>query len=89
MSTQLEEWVKTHAPMKGRFLGVFYSDTLPHPRDIAKAAPCCLIVNYDPGLPGSHWVACLISHEVAWFDFYGLQADDPDLILGHKNQFRG
>ena len=89
-STQLKAWDKTHTPLQGRFLGVFSSDTIPPPQDIAKAAPCCLIVNYDPHkMPGSHWMACLISHEVAWFDSYGLQADDPDLILGHKTRFRG
>ena len=89
-STQLDAWAKARAPLQGQFLGFYSVNTLPHPREVARAVPCCLIVNYDPEtLPGSHWVACLVfPNEVCWFDSYGLPPDAPDLIIGHKTLFR-
>ena len=85
-TTQLEAWAAKNIP---HFLGVFAADSLPHPADVARAAPTSLVVNYDPHeMPGSHWVACRISStEVTWFDSFGLAPDADDLILGHQTQF--
>ena len=85
-TTQLEAWAAKHIP---HFLGVFSAYSLPDPEIAANTAPTALIVNYDPGPPGSHWVACRVDrHAVEWFDSFGLAPDADDLILGHQTQFR-
>ena len=90
-TTQLQHWASGNSPLynNATFLGVFPSDRLPDPQDVATSTYAVLIVNYDPAdLPGSHWCAILINHRaVSWFDSYGLPPDAPDLLLGHKTHF--
>ena len=89
---ELEHWATDHSPLynNAMFLGVFPSDRLPDPQDVAASTPAALIVNYDPAdLPGSHWCSVIATHRgVRWFDSYGLPPDAPDLILGHTTRFR-
>ena len=89
--TQLEHWLMGHEPLykNATFIGVYPSDRLHNPQDVAASAPVALIVNYDPAdLPGSHWCSILITRRaVWWFDSYGLPPDAPDLLLGHKTHF--
>ena len=91
-STQLEKWAITHTPLQGQFLGVFSADTLSHPRDVANAAPCCLIFNYDPAsMPGFHWVAAMVirfAESVAYFESYGLAPDSADLVVKDHTYFQ-
>jgi len=79
---QLENYLRNE---KG-FLGVFPSDKLP------KYPPSgsSLIANYSKsGERGSHWVAMrgLNSIHTEYFDSYGFQADDDDLLLGETTNF--
>ena len=91
-TTQLQHWASGNSPLyrNATFIGVFPSDHLPDPRDVAASAPGALIVNYDPAdLPGSHWCSVLVTRRaVWWFDSYGLPPDAPDLLLGHTTHFR-
>ena len=88
---ELKHWATGHRTLHNNatFIGVFPSDRLPDPQDVAASTPAALIVNYDPhDSPGSHWCsATVMPTMVAWFDSYGLPPDAPDLLLGHTTQF--
>ena len=47
---ELKHWATNHEPLykNATFIGVFPSDRLPDPEDVAASAPVALIVNYDP-----------------------------------------
>ena len=84
MSTthQLELWAAKNI---SNFMGVYPADKLPE----TIKAPCSLIFNYDTSnLPGSHWVAVLISDNVYWFDSFGMAPDADDLIIDHRTFFK-
>ena len=90
-TVELNHWATGHKPLynNATFIGVFPSDRLPDPQDVAESAPVAFFVNYDPrDFPGSHWCSVIVTPTmVAWFDSYGLPPDAPDLILGHKTHF--
>ena len=83
----LERWSRAHIK-DSRFLGVFPADRLPAPDDFEP--PVSAVFNYDPAtMPGSHWVTVLVQPSVvSWFDSYGLAPDSPDLLVGHRTNFR-
>ena len=87
-TNQLERWAHTHINKSRGFIGVFASDKLPDPNEVE--IPMACIANYDPAnLSGSHWVAVLIQpSSIYWFDSYGFDADQPDLLIGHQTHFR-
>ena len=80
---QLENYLKNE---KG-FLGAFPSDKLPENPKSGSS----LIVNYSKyGEKGSHWVSMrgLNSVNTEYFDSYGFNADDDDLLLGETTHFK-
>ena len=81
---QLENYLRNEKD----FLGVFPSNKLPaNPKSGSS-----LIVNYSKyGEKGSHWVGMRALNTVncAYFDSYGFQADDADLILSVQTNFQG
>ena len=84
MSTnfQLEHYLRNE---KG-FLGVYPSDKLPKNPPSGSS----LIANYSKaGERGSHWVAMsgLNTIHTEYFDSYGFEADDDDLLLGETTSF--
>ena len=87
-TNQLERWGVAHIKKSRGFIGVFAADRLPDIDEIKVPATC--VVNYDPAnMPGSHWVAASIQpSSVSWFDSYGLAPDSPDLLIGHRTNFR-
>jgi hypothetical protein len=69
------------------FLGVFASDKLP----LNPSFNSSLIVNYSKsGERGSHWVAMrgLNTNNSEYFDSYGFDPDDDDLLLGTTTKFK-
>ena len=87
-TNQLEHWSHTHLKKSQGFMGVYAANKLPDPDEIE--APALGIINYDRAkMPGSHWVAVSVqSSSVSWFDSYGLAPDSPDLLIGHRTNFR-
>ena len=87
-TNQLEHWGRAHIKKSQGFIGVFAADKLPDPDEIE--APAVGIINYDRAqMPGSHWVAVSIQpSSISWFDSYGIDADSPDLLIGHRTHFR-
>ena len=87
-TNQLERWGHTHIKKSQGFMGVYAADRLPNPDSIAVPATC--VVNYDLStMPGSHWSSISVKpSSVLWFDSYGLAPDSPDLLIGHRTNFR-
>ena len=81
---QLIEYLK---PKKKGFLGIFAADTLP----VNPPSGSSLIVNYSKQhQEGSHWVAMdnLNTNNVLFFDSFGYDADEDDLILSVHTNFK-
>lgn len=80
---QLDEWCESHK-VPG-FAGVFSANTLPV---VHRPDDFCCIVNHSPDdspTGGTHWLACRIRGDVAWwFDSFGLDIDSPieDVVMG-------
>ena len=87
-TNQLERWGHAHITKRRGFRGVYAADRLPNPEEIKVPVAC--IINYDLAkMPGSHWVAVSIQpSSISWFDSYGIDADSPDLLIGHRTHFR-
>ena len=69
------------------FLGCFPSNKLPKNPPSGSS----LIVNYSKaGERGSHWVAMrnLNTFDVQYYDSYGFDPDDEDLLLGETTNFK-
>ena len=80
---QIEHYLKNQP----HFIGVYASNTLPHNPPVGSS----LIVNYsDSNSGGSHWVAMrnLNTSNVEFFDSYGFDADQDDLILSVHTKFK-
>jgi hypothetical protein len=70
------------------FLGVFASDQLPKNPQPGSS----LIVNYSSsGQQGTHWVAMrnLNTNKPEYFDSYGMEPDDEDILLSRQTNFKG
>jgi hypothetical protein len=80
---QLEHYLRNEKA----FLGVFASNKLP--KNVPSGSS--LIVNYSKaGERGSHWVAMrgLNTHNTEYFDSYGFDPDDEDMLLGETTNFK-
>lgn len=85
-SGQLETYLLSKN-IKG-FLGVFASDQLPRNPPIGSS----LIANYSSSTqPGTHWIAMrnLKTNNAEYFDSYGMEPDDEDLLLSRQTNFKG
>jgi hypothetical protein len=84
-SGQLEKYI-LNQQVSG-FLGVFAADQLPN----SPPAGSSLIVNYSQSNEqGTHWVAMrgLNTNACEYFDSYGMEPDDEDILLSRHTQFK-
>ena len=83
---QLYKYLEKNMKDFNNFLGVFSSDKLPN----NPPPNSSLIVNYSKSNEaGTHWVAMsgLNTNKVYFFDSYGFDPDDENLLLKTQSQF--